>query len=70
VLLDLVDEWLTVAYVNDEDGKICYPPGYIRNDHVRTCRRIRVQLLEATGLRPTGKRKLARAVGAVRVTNG
>jgi hypothetical protein len=69
ILLDLTDEFWTVNYVNDLDPP-CHPQGYVANDDWATCRCVREQLLDATGLRPTGKRKLARVVGAVRVTNG
>jgi hypothetical protein len=50
--LDLVDEYLTCCVVSDSD-LACYHPegvGYVRNDHVRTCRHVREMLLAATGL--------------------
>ena len=48
-LLDLWDEFWTVQFVNNPNPPAWEPP-YIAHTNWHTCRAVRLQLLEATGL--------------------
>ena len=62
-LLDLWDEFWTVQYVNNPHPPAWEPP-YIAHKNWHTCRHVRLQLLEATGL--AKKSPTAKAVADLR----